>query len=530
MQICVWAGIVVLSFGLGVLLNLPGHITWDDGIQYFISRAAIGEYGLSDLSLPQDHNGYYAILWELVLGICTEYLFAWMRDPYLVRHAVTFVLYPTGLYLVVKLLRKSGVPWATTALAVAMLVGIIRFGGHALFNTKDFPTAMAYLITTLAMWVIFRNAVRRKFPPSHLAGLGVVAALPFLLRMPLLLHVLLLVGLTWGYALFAVKMQVGARIRLAVLPLAACIIVVVCFYPKFWTLNFGQWVHAFTLFADFNPVIMTRAWGVVYDVRELPWWFSLRWIIMIANPLAFIALVGGMFLLFLRRGGEKQEGIALPFWGGTTYVLTLPRWIWIVAGLSFAAIIVQRPLLYDEERQILFLYPLVFVLGALGFQHCKEKLQWILVAAILLASAFSYSQWGRLSYVYKSPLGGDSHAQSFLGDYWGICLSAAMDKLPELAPDVVWARTALNHVSEQQQIRRLQSAIASSPSMKEYHFTNDPPAEAFVRIDLNRFNDPRQWDTDPRGPQLIWEWTMPPGEPACTMYKYPPASGSPLSE
>ena len=103
--------------------------------------------------------------------------------------------------------------------------------------------------------------------------------------------------------------------------------------------------------------------------------------------------------------------------------------------------ILLHPTIYDEERHLLFLYPPVLVIAALGLDDLGERLKYGLAVLAVASACSSYAHWGRYAYVYKSSLIGDRHAERFMGDYWGACIPLAVgalaDRVPVGAPVVV---------------------------------------------------------------------------------------------
>ena len=55
------------------------------------------------------------------------------------------------------MLVRAGVRRSTALLAVALLFGAVRLGGHALVNVNDFPMAMLSLLVMLYLWIKLRE-------------------------------------------------------------------------------------------------------------------------------------------------------------------------------------------------------------------------------------------------------------------------------------------------------------------------------------------------------------------------------------
>ena len=114
---------------------------------------------------------------------------------------------------------------------------------------------------------------------------------------------------------------------------------------------------------------------------------------------------------------------------------TLPLWVAVFALAPWAAVLVLRPVLYDEERHLLFAMPLVAVGAALGLRGLAERvkvgLSWLVLASALLALA----SWGKYAYVYKDPILLGAANEDFMGDYWGAASGAMAQALYDHVPE-----------------------------------------------------------------------------------------------
>lgn len=513
--------VFVVSACIGAYFNLRGIIGWDDEIQYHLSRAILGEFGLNTMSLPNDHNRYYAPLWEFFLGLNTEFIFSFLRDPILVRHALTFALFPSTIVLTFLLLRYAAVPSETAALVSACIFGIIRYGGHSLMNVKDAPVASFYLLVSLSIWILLQKCHEKGFHPIRLIVLGIVAGIPFLLRVPLVLHGLLLMAFLVCYVCFVRNKQTKTWVQNVLvigIPLLCYIGIIVALYPPYWTTNWHEWLKPFTVFGDLAPVTAVRLLGKEFGTRGgIPAWFSLVWIPIITHPLVFVsATFGFVVALYTRKSVGASFVLHIRRW---KINVSLTRWLFITFLLSFAAIFVQAPYLYDEERQLLFLYPLVIVFGALGLHILSRRAQLVLTITIVVLSAMTYLQWGVFSYIYKSPFFNQNPRQ-FTGDYWGICISEAVNRLPEHMQSTIPFVTDVNAVANMQLVRLRSSLLVQDERMKDYRLVGGDPPEAFVRIHTNRFANPYDRLQGQRNPKLLSEITMPPNAPVCLTILY----------
>lgn len=435
----VWLGLAVFAGGmaLGFLLTERGMIAWDDWEHLRQSRWLIWSYGLTDMGPEPGYMlKWYGPMWEIVMGLFSFVIFPFLKDPLWVRHAVTFALFPFTLWASHRLLRRAGVENFTALLAVAFLFGCIRYGGHAVANTKDFPFASAFLLATLWMWPQLRKLYSdpaREIPVGSLVGLTFAAILPYLFRPPVALHFVLLGAWNTVYLLCLDRASrpLGKMLRLAIVPLTA-VLAILLFYPAVREFGFGAWIDSMLKFGDFAWIGPVTFLGRTELSNELPRWYALAWIPVVLHPLVLLALPVGLFGL-VRKTPRLGEAFPVRV-GARSWNFSLKFWLLLMVGSCWASVILIHPVLYDEERHLLFLFPPLLVVAALGLDFLPKRAKIGLASCVFLGSLLSYARWTRYSYVYKSPLIGDISAGAFMGDYWGMCVSPLIADLKGLVP------------------------------------------------------------------------------------------------
>jgi hypothetical protein len=522
-----WALAALASLAAGFALT-RGLISWDDLSALQLSRYLLSRFGL--------HRGpvdvipwvrWYGPLWEFCLGLAAEFPFAFLKDPIWVRHAVTFACFPMTLLLVPALLMRGGVKPSTALLASSFLFGMIRFGGHAAVNVKDFPFACAYLLATLYLWVLLREGHARSggrgYTLAELARLGLVALVPYLLRPPALVQFPLLLLFLAFYCAFVEK---GApRWKAAAVPAGLLLLglaVIALAFPAIREDGWRAWLSSFAGFSRFPWTGDLRVFGRVIPAARLSRSYLFLWIPVILHPLVLVAAGGGLLLT-----AARAESLGHPFplkIGRREWNLSLRVWLGAILALTWGLLLARMPVLYDEERHILFLYPPLLVLAALGLDPLRDRSKRVLAALIVGAGLVSYAEWGRYSYVYKSPLVGSAPGR-FMGDYWGVCVPLAVRAMDGLVPrgtDVLIDGPEDAAVLESSRLAA--STFGLSAGFGPYGFRTDgvfkPP---FAAISSNRFGqhlDRVLRDAALGRAKLLWRGDMPPGEPACVLVEY----------
>ena len=392
--------VVLGSIALGFALTAGGMATWDSLANFDRSRWLLHVYGLPSsrtASGLDETMKWYGPLWALFLALMSEVELKFVRDPTWVQHAFNFALFPVGLYATERLLERAGVRRSTAILAAALLFGAIRLGGHALLNVNDFPMAMLSLLAMLYLWTKLREVdvgarAAGRMPRPTLVLLGMVAIVPFLIRPPVALQLVTLMAFLALYGWTALR---GARWwrrgELLAIPLAAAVVFTVAVWPALW--EHGRtvpWRKGLTIFARFGWRDTIRYFGRSTMSNALPRWYPFIWLPVMLSPATFLVLLWGLGRGALRRSLAPQSFLLPTRPRGThgdtlapSLDLSLRRWLAIHVALLWLAVIVLHPTIYDEERHLLFLYPPLLVLAALGLDDLGERLKYGLVVLVV---------------------------------------------------------------------------------------------------------------------------------------------------
>ncbi len=520
--------VATVSIALGFALTAPGVATWDSLPHLDRSRWLVHMLGLPS---SRSSNGltemmkWYGPLWALFLGLLSELVLPFLRDPLWVQQSFNFALFPTGLYGVYRLLLRAGEAPSTAGLAVALLLGAIRLGGHALVNVNDFPMAMLSLLVMLYLWNKLRevDGVARtvgRWPARTLALLGIVAVAPFLVRPPVLVELAILTGFFFICGRTTLRgSRWWYRTELMVIPLLAAALFGSAIWPSLWEhARKLPRSTAFLGFTRFDWEGQVRYFGHTSLSTHLPRLYPLFWLPVMMSPLAFAAFVLGILRIAVRRE-RAPLSLTLPT-ARRPITITLRRWLALHAALLWLGVLAIHPTLYDEERHLLFLYPPLLVLAALGLADLGETFKRALTVLVVVTSLVSYAGWGRYSYVYKSPLIGDRSANRFMGDYWGVCVPLAVASLQGRVPpgaEVVVSAPYDAALAEYQRLR--DSRLLARAGFGPYQLVSQPstPSPYFISYNRMGYSDAALQDVREGRATLIWQTLMPPGDPACVI-------------
>ncbi|MBI2712148.1 MAG: hypothetical protein HYX41_04695 [Bdellovibrio sp.] len=506
-----WSLVLFLCF----YLTRDGVQSWDLFEHYMHARWLFDWLGLeafpSYFSPPNSVVKHYGPFWEVVLAFFSEFGFAFLREPAWVWNAMTLFSFPASLYLLFKWLKKAGIETFTALLSLSMLPAFIRLGGHALMNYKDFPAAMAYLLVIVFQYNwIKKESKSRRFSIPSLAILGAFSLLPALIRTSMFLQWLVSLCLP---LIICYHQKIKTSWRHVLVPfLSGSFLIFLCFLPLYdeGLLQFLTAPFSFMHYqaAHHWPV---QIFGTEYASEDLPFWYPFVWILVGFHPLLFLLTLAGLGFLTFRFRPKS-----------------LASWMLLFFILPVISIWVTKPILYNEERHILFLYP-PLILGAglaLG-EHLKETLKKGLIFLLIACSVYSYSFWTRYSYIYLSPLVGEQSVDRFNGDYWALSIPLVVRKTKDLLPAnaPVFLRIAPTNVYIEAD-RLTNSLLHQEPGYQRLQWISSEdglsPGQTYYKIEANKHDAQKQIlkDIEAGKAKLIFKTDLPTGEPGGVLAQY----------
>ncbi len=328
----------------------------------------------------------------------------------LAKHPAAFLAFALSVLVFYRVLRMFvRERLLATAFTAAYALYPYLFG-HATLNVKDVPYMAAWLACT---WLSLR-LVRH-----HLAGKGwrfgeglALALATALLASIRITGLLILAQLLFTFALAdrAAGSAVPARGRLlrpapSLAFFALVMTLVVAAYPVLWPDPIQGLFGAVKYMGEHPWNGCTLTWGECMRAQELPATYLPSWLVV---KLPLVALVGIALAPFayprIAADTFRRVGfLTLAF--GSLYLV--------------AYAVVARTPLYDESRQFLFVYPLLFLLACVALDALSRPLA--LGAAALAVAMFAGDdlQLNPYQYVYFNEAARFLDVDRlFLTDYW----------------------------------------------------------------------------------------------------------------
>ena len=371
-----WAlGAACALFLLAAAFVFDDYYRWGDTpAQRTIGNAALdyfagdGERAFDQLYLA--HDRYYGAVFEAPLVLLTERILGLGSggDIVLARHILTHLFFLTGgVFCYLLVLRLFG---SRTLALVAMVLFLLhpRIYAHSFFNSKDPPFLAAFMI---ALYLVHRAFRRDTLAAFLLCGVG--AGLLVNLRiMGLVLPAAVLALRALDLAL-AGNMEERKRVLLTMTAFAlAAILAHYASLPVLWTDPVGRFADLIRTLGSHPYTSSSNVFrGLdLFGRSGVPWDYVPVWIGVTTPPATLLlALLGTVSLAWrgfrqprdILRNGPPRMGMML---------LAVPV-------VTVAAIVVLESNIYDNWRQLYFLYAPLLLLGIFGLHQLGSVSGWI---------------------------------------------------------------------------------------------------------------------------------------------------------
>ena len=403
---------------LMVLASFDFGVTWDeqDRHNYGIK---VWEFlrGLRDRSSFAETGGHvYPGLFDTICAAVESWV---PFNRYELRHVINAIFGWIGVVYTGRLAARTFGPWSGV-LAAVLLALSPRYFAASMNNPKDLPfaamsvMALYYISTVSSRWPYVSMGTAVKITISLALALSIrVGALLYLGYFGLLIAALVILERQTTWRRLA---DTGARVATIS---GGMLLLGTVFWP---------WAGGAPLTRPFEALLGAAGypWGGLvlfagheYEADELPWLYAPWWFVISTPP---IVLVGAVFS-FLYAGSRADALRRLRMWA--TFVLPI------------AAAIIMGSTMYDSMRHLLFVYPILVVLGAGGLAVAlrRARPRWLRTGTALAVAAglvslivFNVRFHPNQGVYFNSVVGGPGKAfKRYDMDYWGNCILQSVE-------------------------------------------------------------------------------------------------------
>jgi hypothetical protein len=438
--------LVNLVIGLAVVRDYGE--SWDEASSSRLADQSLAAYpAIFHGKLPafdeSDVLSYYGPAFLMAGALLSKFFQAWLPSWSAIDgwHFAYFLAFQIGVLCLYFLARKWMDAWAAFGTALLFSTQPLLWG-HAFINSRDIPFMAFFLASLTAGFYMADSAplpstagsapetktrpprlprqIARLFLNPAVLGAGAVLGITTSIRILGPLAGLLVAG----YAFYKSGIKAAAfLVPYAVAAMAASFLT----WPFLWGNALVRFFESLALMSRFPFVTQVLFRGALVSGAALP-----RIFVPYLLSVQLTEVMPPLFLagFFLSAWQAWKHRIIEPF------LLTL---IWLI--LPLLGIILNRSVLYDNFRQLLFLLPPLFlsagiVLQAVFSKLQKEYLKALILAALVLPGIYAGVRLHPYQYIYyNSFVGGVRGAfRSFELDYWGTSYREAARYVNSVAP------------------------------------------------------------------------------------------------
>lgn len=424
-----------LILAITLFLSLGSGINGDDFFQNHYSDKILSFYS----SMGQDTSCFnvdrgvikiYGGLFELSTAVINSSLGYEKTDwnYHHVRHLLNALFGVVAMIFTGLFARQLG-GWRAGLLALWFIFLSPRFLGHSLMNPKDIPFATGYIVAMYYMLLMVKELPKPSW--KTLLGLTLGIAVAFGIRaggLILVAYLAMFVGLAfllqhsisgiWKSPLVMLKYA-----GLGLIPIAGGLVLGTLTWPYGITDPIHHIPEALQGFTKFAVGIKMLFNGKMIFGNEAPPSYLPTWLFY---TLSLNILIGVALLFTFAKSNLNRY---------TPFFLFMALF-----GFVFPVVFViaQGSTLYDGWRHLLFSYPPLVALAALGWDAVINKLEkqkiglivvWSVLAATLIEPTIFIARNAHFPYVYFNPIaGGISGAfGKYETDYWGVSVKQGLD-------------------------------------------------------------------------------------------------------
>jgi hypothetical protein len=396
-------------------------LSWDETTQRTIGYHAYRYVFEGNNFYLNFADNVYGVGYELPL-VCLEKLLGLRdyRDIFIFRHLMNILLFTFACFVFFRMNLKLFQFLKVAIFPTLLLVFMPRIFGHAFFNSKDLPFLCMYIFCFHSLHnYLLKPKFKQLVILSVLGGLLInfrIMGILFSASVVLIMVIQLIQGKTRKQFWY-----IGFYILVA----TACLFAT---WPYLWTDPFMHLKNSFNAMSKFRWEGTYLLNGVVYHEGENIRNYLFRWI-GITIPAGYL-LIGltGIFIFILRNLKAPKRIFDHPY--------KIMGWVFLGhVIIPIAAVLYFNSVLYDDWRQLYFIYPpFLFFCGAFLLSFHDRLYQWFkrIAFVLMIYIGFVGFQMIRLhpyEHVYFNEL--VSHKKNFLQehydqDYWGTAFYAGL--------------------------------------------------------------------------------------------------------
>jgi len=350
------------------LLSLDAGISGDEGLHYSQSERVFNYFKTagkdkSALNTPGTHLRYYGQSFDNM----TTILIKWfnIEDIYRFRHISNSIV-GWGIVLISGLLVILLAGYRAGFLMLLLFIMSPRFLGHTWNNLKDIPFTFGYIASIYFTFLVIKKLPRPSL--KHIILLVLALAFAMSIRISgilLAFYMFLFAGLyMMSYHLSDQNTLSFRNVTRSIIYLLIVSVTAYCLALILWPFGLegpikNSWL-SFKSMSQFPTTVRQIFEGRVYWSDQFPWYYLLKYMVITIPTIVLLGLLA--FLIFI-KGIFKSQNWLFMFFVLISFIFPL------------GYIILTNANVYGAWRQVMFIYPPLVILAALGLEWFFRTIQ-----------------------------------------------------------------------------------------------------------------------------------------------------------
>ncbi len=415
---------LILFFIIGTILSLNVGITHDEAHSNWVwdlNKKKISNIFLStnhDIGYLDTYHGYYGVGFYFLSSLVEIFLlkifdFSSINQEgkiLLTKHPTVFIFFIlSGIYFR-KLLLVLTSDKTFSNLSTIFYLTYPYLLGHSFFNIKDIPFMSVWLICTYYLIKNLNNLfLTEKIKKKDLYIFSFITAYLLSLRISgvlIFIEYLIFFIFYLNNSKFKLRDILKFQYKNLIKFFSIFLILSYVFYPSFWNNPFN-FLTAIKFMGEHIQTVCTTTLGNCMNAQNLPVSYIFIWLFF---KLPLIILLGLFMFAFI----EKKIFL------NKINVIILGSLITLIFTIIFLLILLNVNL-YDELRQILFLFPLIFITSLKIIHFAFKKMSSVLVVIFIFFFIFQNTKLYPYNYIWLNNFNYLLNVnKNFELDYWGV--------------------------------------------------------------------------------------------------------------
>ncbi|KJJ84296.1 conserved hypothetical protein, membrane [Candidatus Omnitrophus magneticus] len=355
----------IVFFLAGLSIYKDYGISWDEKWQRDLGTLSVDYVFKGDRSLLSYKDKYYGPVFEMLL-VAVERVFNLTSDSrilYFSRHLVTFIFFYISVIFFYKLCRDKFKSWQMGLLGAVFLVLSPRIFAHAFYNSKDLPFLSVFIISIYTLfWYLERKSFFRAFCHALVCGILIDIRI-----MGIMVPLFTVFAFSVDFLAQGRRENFLKNIFSVFVYCLFLVIFIILFWPMLWESPVHHFIMAFKEMSKFPWQNHVLYMGKYIPATNLPWHYLSVWIIITTPIVYFILFFVGLFadvkecILAVK---EKRKDLYIKIRDGIIFLS------WFFAPII--AVIVLKSVVYDEWRQVFYIYPAFIIIALSGVRFIND--------------------------------------------------------------------------------------------------------------------------------------------------------------